>query len=136
MKRITRRQARAWLAPMRDCFHQMKTGEVDSIRGYAVTRLHAKDDYARIDFCIAGFRALIARLCPELDASLLERVEKKLAAGSPLTIQEVDASMAIFKQSESALLRHTVSAVKSAVLTEQINIELDALGLNESPASP
>ena len=41
MKRITRRQARSWLAPMRDCFAQMKTGEVDAaIRGYAVTRLH------------------------------------------------------------------------------------------------
>lgn len=132
MKRITRRQARAWLAPMRECFSQMKSGEVDSIRGYAVTRLHDKDDYARIDFCIAGFRALLVRLCQELDASPLERVEKKLAAGTPLTLQEIDAALSLFNRSESALLRHSVSAIKSAVLAEQIAIEFDALGLNES----
>ncbi len=135
MKRITRRQVRAWLAPMRACFTQMKTGEVDSIRGYPVTRLHHNDDYARIDYCIAGFRALIIRLCPELDASPLERVEKKLAAGTPLTIQEVDDSLALFNHSESALLRHSPAALKSAVLSEQISIEMSALGLNESTAA-
>lgn len=130
MKRLTRRQAKSWLAPMRACFAQMKTGEVDAIRGYAVTRLHDKDDYARIDFCIAGFRALVNRLCPEIDASPLERVEKKLAAGTPLTVQEVDAALTLFNKSESALLRHSVEAIKSAVVVEQIAIELDALGIN------
>ena len=59
MKKITRRQARAWHLPMRKCLRQIRaTGYADSIRGYAVTRLHASDDYARIDYCAAGFRAL------------------------------------------------------------------------------
>lgn len=136
MKRITRRQARSWLAPMRDCFAQMKTGEVDAIRGYAVTRLHHKDEYARIDSCIAGFRALIVRLCPEINPAPLERVEKKLAAGTPLTVQELDAALSLFKQSENALLRHSIAAVKSAVLAEQIVIELDSLGITDSTETP
>lgn len=79
MKRITRRQARSWLSPMRDCFLQMLEGEVDAINGYPVTRLHHDDDYARIDYCIAGFRALLDRLCPEIDTAPLARLEKRLA---------------------------------------------------------
>lgn len=125
MKRLTRRQAQAWLAPMRRCFADMKSGECDSIRGYAVTRMDHNDDYARIDWCIAGFRALLDRLCPEIDSAPLSRVEKKLAAGTPLTVAEIDAALAILKTCETALLRHSVAAVKSAVLTEQIVIELD-----------
>lgn len=127
--RITRRQARAWLAPIRRCFAQMKSGEVDCVRGYAVTRLHGGDDYARIDFCIAGFRALIARLCPDIGCAPLESIEKKLAAGVLLTVGEIDAALALLARSETALLRHTVAAVKSAVLSEQIDIEMDAMGL-------
>lgn len=55
MKRITRRQARSWLSPMRDCFLQMLEGEVDAINGYPVTRLHHDDDYARIDYSLGEF---------------------------------------------------------------------------------
>lgn len=80
MKRITRRQAQAWLAPIRKALRQIAdTGEADSVQGYAVTRLHRSDDYARIDYCIAGFRALMGRLWPELDCNPLTRIEKRLA---------------------------------------------------------
>ena len=125
-KRVTRHQIRSWLAPMRRCFAEMKSGEVDSIRGYAVTRDH-EGDYARIDFCIAGFRALIARLCSEIDTSPLERIEKKLAAGIALTVAEVDGALTLFKHCEDELIKRTADEIKSAVLTEQIVIELDEI---------
>lgn len=125
MRRVTRRQIRSWLAPMRRCFSDMKAGEVDAIRGYAVTRLDHNDEYARIDFCIAGFRALINRLCAHLDDASLVRVEKRLAAGAPITVDEIDAALAFLRTCEDALIRHTVGEVKSAVLTEQLAIELD-----------
>ena len=32
----TRAQARAWLQPLRDAFGEMRTGEVDAVKGYAV----------------------------------------------------------------------------------------------------
>lgn len=129
MKKITRRQVQAWLAPMRACFAQMRQGEVDAIRGYAVTRLHHKDDYARIDYCIAGFRCLIDRLCPEINTAPLLIIEKKLANGLPLTIKEIDLALTQLKHCENAMLRHPVQSVKDAVMTEQISIELEQHGL-------
>lgn len=129
MKRITRRQIRSWLYPIRRCLAEIKSGEVDAIRGYAVTRLDHKDEYARTDFCIAGFRALINRLCGNLDDAPLTRVEKRLAAGTPLTVAEIDAALAFLRVCEDALIRHTVEEVKSAVLTEQLNIEFEETGL-------
>lgn len=127
MKRITRRQVRAWLAPMRRCFAEMKTGEVDAIRGYAVTRLNSADDYARIDFCCAGFRGLLARLCPSMDVTPIERIERKLAAGVMLSQAEIDEVLALLNRCEDELLGHSIQAVKSAVLDEQIAIEFDQI---------
>ena len=128
MKRITRRQARAWLLPMRKCLRQIRaTGEADSIRGYAVTRLHASDDYARIDYCAAGFRALMERICPHIDTAPLLRIEQRRAAGVPLEVEHVDASLRMLVAVENDLIRHTVAEVKDAVLIEQCLIELDEM---------
>ena len=132
MKHVTRKQMRAWLAPMRACFAQMRSGEVDSIRGYAVTRLDQKDEYARIDFCINGFSALIDRLCPDMDTSLLHRISKALANGVPLTVAEIDRALSLLHRCEDALIERTVDEVKSAVLTEQVCIEVDAMGLRDA----
>ena len=132
MKHVTRKQMRAWLAPMRACFAQMRSGEVDSIRGYAVTRLDQKDDYARIDFCINGFSALIDRLCPDVDTATLHRISKALANGVPLTIAEIDSALSLLRRCEDRLIKRTVAEVKSAVLTEQVCIEIDELGLREA----
>ncbi len=128
MKRITRRQARAWLAPMRSCLRQIRaTGESDTIRGYAVTLLHASDDYARVDYCIAGFRGLTDRLCQHIDSAPLLRLEKLFAAGAPLTIDLIDDALRMLRMVEDELIKHTVEAVQDAVLVEQIMIELDAI---------
>ena len=120
MKRVTRKQICSWLAPIRACFAQLRTGEVDSIRGYAVTRLDKKDDYARVDFCINGFVALIERLCPDVDTALLHRISKALANGVPLTVAEIDSALSLLHRCEDRLIKRTVAEVKSVVLTEQI----------------
>ena len=128
MKRITRRQASAWLEPMRSCLREIRaTGESDTIRGYAVTRLHDRDDYARIDYCIAGFRGLTDRLCPHIDSAPLRRLEQRFAAGSPLTIELIDDALRMLRVVEGELMQHSVAEVKDAVLTEQILIEMDAM---------
>jgi hypothetical protein len=131
-KRLTRKQARAWLAPIRACFGQIKSGEVDAVRGYAVTRLHASDDYARIDFCIAGFRGLLARLVPTLDIGPLLSVERKLANGVPLTIQEIDAAFRLLRECEGHLVGLPRQVLIGAVQTEQIVIEMESLGIKEA----
>jgi hypothetical protein len=125
MKRVKRLQAQAWLAPIRDCFAQIKTGYVDTVAGYPVARLHDQDDYARTDFCIAGFRGLIARAFPEIDTSPMLRVEKKLAAGTPLTIQEIDQCLGILNRCEDEMTGCPIRTLKDAVITEQIKIEID-----------
>lgn len=130
--KVTRRQVQAWLAPMRNCFRQMREGEVDSIRGYAVTRLHSADDYARIDFCIAGFRGLLARLVPTLDIGPLLSVERKLANGVPLTIQEIDAAFRLLRECEGHLVGLPRQVLIGAVQTEQIVIEMESLGIKEA----
>lgn len=128
-KKITRRKAAQWLAPMRAAFQQMKTGEVDSIRGYAVTKLHHRDDYARIDFCIAGFRALISRLFPDIELSDLEKIERRLAAGVPIAYQDIDCALSILRRVEDSMVGIHQSVVTDAVLTEQIIIEVEQKGM-------
>lgn len=133
MKRITRRQARAWLDPMRRTFREMAaTGAVDSVKGYAVTRLHDRDDYVRIDFATAGFRALMSRLWPALECAALHRIEKRLAAGLMIEREDLTAALVLLNDVERRLMKKTVREVKDAVLAEQIVIELEHLGLKEA----
>ena len=133
MSKVTRRQVQSWLAPMRECFRRIRVdGEVDSIRGYAVTRLHHNDDYARIDHCIAGFRGLLSRLAPGLDVGPLLLVERKLANGVPLTVPEIDTAFRLIRECEGALVGLPRSALLGAVQTEQIAIELESLGIKEA----
>ena len=135
MKRITRRQTRAWLYPMRSCLRQIRaTGESDTIRGYAVTRLHASDDYARVDYCIAGFRGLTDRLCQHIDSAPLLRLEKRFAAGAPMTVDLIDDALRMLRMVEDELIKHTVYAVQDAVLVEQIMIELEAIAEDRKAA--
>lgn len=125
--RVTRRQAQSFLAPMRRAIAEMRTGEVDAVHGYAVTRLptHAAA-YARLDYCLAGTRAFMERLAPHIDCAPLERVEKKLAHGTPLTMAELDACTAVLRRVEDALTGADRRTVQSVLLTTQIAIELEA----------
>lgn len=105
---------------------------MDAIHGYPVTRLHHGDDYARVDYCIAGFRALMSRLLPGTDTSPLVRVEKRLANGVPVTHADLEACMRLFREVETQLLRFTKQQLIDAATTEQIAIELEVLGLKEA----
>lgn len=125
----TRKQAKTWLAPIRDAIAEMRTGEVDAIRGYAVTRLHTGDDYARIDYCINGFVALIERLMPHVDLFALEALSVRLEKGIPLTLKLLDSCAAILKVVEDNLITIARRDLIDAANLEQIIIEVDRLGL-------
>lgn len=127
--RMTRRKVQAWLAPVRSCMKEMKGGEVDAIQGYAVTRLHTEDDYVRVDYCMSGFRMLVGRLCPDMDLTAMEKVEKKLHHGVLLDIKDIDDVMSLLKTVENRLIRIDEQVVRSAVLTEQIAIEMERVGI-------
>ena len=128
MRRMTRSMARAWLAPMRACLRQIRdTGEADTISGYPVTQMPGDTDYARIDYCCAGFRALMERICPHIDSTPLRRIEQLLAAGAPLTVEHLDDAFRMMRAVENDLIKHSVAEVKDAVLVEQILIEMDEM---------
>lgn len=130
----TRKQAKTWLSPIRDAIAEMRTGEVDAIRGYAVTRLHTGDDYARIDYCINGFLALIARLMPDMDLAALRTVSTRLANGVPLTIELLDRCAVILKTVEDRLINIPRRELIDAANLELTICEVERLGLDQEAA--
>jgi hypothetical protein len=97
-------------------------------------RLHAIDDYARVDYCIAGFRGLTDRLCQHIDSAPLLRLEQRFAAGAPMTVDLIDDALRMLRMVEDELIKHTVYAVQDAVLVEQIMIELEAIAEDRKAA--
>lgn len=129
----TRAQAQALLAPIRKAFAEIKTGEVDAYRGYAITRIKPTDeDFARIDYCINGFVALIDRLLPDLDTGPMKRVSAKLANGVLLEMADLEACDAVLNATEDRLLTKTRAELIDAANTEMTVIELERLGLKEA----
>lgn len=129
----TRKQARGWLEPIRKALRQMMQGEIDSYRGYAITRLHhTDDDFARVDHCINGFLAMIERVMPDIDTGPLSRVSRKLTHGVLLTADEIAACFVLLNACEDRMITISRERLKEAALTEQINIELEMLGLKEA----
>ena len=128
----TRKQAQAWLAPIRNALSDLRSGTVDAIRGYPVTRLHAGDDYARIDWCINGFVVLTDRLMPDVDTVALRRLSKKLEIGTPLVLADIDACVGPLHQVESRLIKLPRQTLIDAALIEQINIELERLEIRDA----
>ena len=132
MKRATRREIKAWLLPMRKAITDLRSGEVDSLRGYPVTRRLADGEYLRIDACLAGFRCMILRIIPGLDIAPLARVENKLFNGVYLTVDEIDAALRVLRRCEDLLVRVPRDRIDACVSTEQIAIELERRGIVEA----
>jgi len=129
-KTPTRKQAAAWLAPIRKAFREMKSGECDAYRGYAITRIHHCDnDFARVDYCINGFVAMLERVAPNFDVSAMRKVSKRLENGVLMTVEEIDACFLLLNQCETLLTKIPRNVLKDAAQTEQINIEFELLGL-------
>lgn len=133
LKPPTRKQAQAWLAPIRRALLDLRTGEIDAYRGYAITRIHwADDDFARVDHAINGFVALIERLMPDLDLGPLRRVSKKLESGVLLTLAEVNSCLALLEPVENRLMSFRRCDLVDAANTEMVSIELERLGLKDA----
>jgi hypothetical protein len=114
---------------MRATFRAMRSGEIESIRGYPVTRSAVSDQWERVDFCCAGFRGLIERVLPGTDCAPLLKVERRLAAGVLMCVEDIDAALVFLRSIEKPLMGLSVEAVTSGVRTEQLQIEMDALGV-------
>jgi hypothetical protein len=129
----TRKQMQAWLDPIRKAMAEIRTGEVDAYRGYPITRIHhADNDFARVDFAINGFLALITRLMPDCDVTPLQRLSKKLENGVLLSLDEVTECGVLLNAIEDKLLTFTRAQLKDAADLEMIIIELERLDIKEA----
>ena len=129
MKHMTRRQVTGWLLPIRAALKEMLSGEVDSIRGYAVTRLHNGDEYERVDWCMAGFVGVLSRIFPDLDLSPMTKLQRLLAAGTPIHAEDVHKALALLKSLETPLIKEDWHRIKACLTTEMLSIELSELGM-------
>jgi len=125
MRRVTRREATYWLAPIRATLAEMRQGDIAAIDDVPVTRLYPGDDYARIEFCINAFRSFLSRIC-DLNCTSLAVIERKIAENTPITYQEIDDAFAFIKKCEDAITGMPFAAFQSAVTTESIAIEIEA----------
>lgn len=126
----TRREMKTWLDPIRRAFAEIRTGEVDSWRGYPITRIHHADtDFARVDHAINGFVSMLDRLEIGIDTGPLKRVSKKLECGVLLELQEVDECTAILKAAESHLLKFNREKLWETAQTEMTRIEFERRGI-------
>ena len=96
----------------------IRDAEARSRRRTHIAASHQIVNLRRVD----GFRGA-AR------TALLRRIERRLAAGVLMRVEDIDAALAFLRSIEKPLMGLSVSAVTSAVRTEQIAIELDALGI-------
>ena len=107
----------------------MLTGEVDSIRGYAVTRLHNGDEYERVDYCLAGFVGVLSRIFPALDLSPMTKLQRLLAAGTPIHAEDVHKALALLKSLETPLIKEDWYRIKACLTTEMLSIEFSEMGM-------
>ena len=129
MKRMIRRQVDGWFLPIRSALREMLSGEVDSIRGYAVTRLHNGDEYERVDWCIAGFVGALSRIFPDLDLSPMTKLQRLLAAGTPIHAEDVHKALALLKSLETPLIKEDWHRIKACLTTEMLSIEFSEMGM-------
>ena len=127
MKRMTRKQVTGWLLPIRSALKEMLSGEVDSIRGYAVTRLHNGDEYERVDWCMAGFVGVLSRIFPDLDLSPMTKLQRLLAAGTPIHAEDVHKALALLKSLETPLIKEDWHRIKACLTTEMLSIEFSEM---------
>ena len=127
MKRMTRKQVTGWLLPIRAALKEMLSGEVDSIRGYAVTRLHNGDEYERVDWCMAGFVGVLSRIFPDLDLSPMTKLQRLLAAGTPIHAEDVHKALALLKSLETPLIKEDWHRIKACLTTEMLSIEFSEM---------
>ena len=80
-----------------------------------------------MDWAIDGFLGLIERLFPHIDTAALSELRDCIATDQQATAQEIEAALRVLNIVEDGLVRMTVADVQAARLTEEIQIELDAM---------
>lgn len=121
MKKMTRRQAKAWLLPIRQKINEMRSGYVESYRGYAITPA-VNGVCVRLDHFIEGFTNLIELVTPCVDIGPVRTIQKRLTANTPFTLEDIDAAIRSLNQCENELVKTPIKKVMDAMNTAEIRV--------------
>lgn len=126
MKKVTRRKVVAWFAPLRRALVEIKaTGEVETINDQPVMTIARKDDYVRIDFCIASYVRCLKSIFPGAEYSDFTKVQHKLTAGKQITTEEIEVIQNRLNALVPLLMKTPMAVARSAMVDEQISAEFD-----------
>ena len=131
-KPLERRRVQSFLSPITRAFNQMMTGYVDTIRGYAVTRLAHKDEWERTDECLNGVISAMTRLFPDLDLQILKTISTHLFNGTMMEREDILSAKRLLKEIEDRMIKKTWQQVMDATQTTQIEIHMEQLGFKEA----
>lgn len=126
-------KVRRTFGPLYQLVKDLRQGEIDAIKGEPV--LIAWGEYMSIAHTLTGFAGCFRRIAPEADLSIFDRIAARLHHGTPLTESDVDMLELALRQVEAIYRTTPLAKLKQAIMTEQIQIELDALGANRTTAN-
>ena len=125
----TRRQREAKVertfSPLYALVEQLRTGEVDAVRGYPV--LECWGEFMRADQVLNEVRRCFDRISPHADWAAFDAVGRRLGNGTPITDDDVETLFNTIKMAESVYRSTSLDFLRSMIRTEQIAIELDAM---------
>lgn len=126
-----RRQIRRWLDPIRRSITQMKRHDVDTVRGYAVTRLFHADNYGNVHEALEGFAFFIGRLVPGANVAPFSKLAKHLHSGVPVESTLIDNCASILHDIERAMIKIPRNVIIDTARDTTIAIEFELLGLTK-----
>lgn len=77
---------------------------------------------------MAGFRGMIERLFPGLDTGPLVALEAQIESQRVMREADILGALRLLRDVEDRMIRLTVAEVQDARITEEIKIEIDAMG--------
>lgn len=113
--------------PLRELSKQIKDDAVDSIKGVPI--LFAWGEHMAAADALHEIAMLFGRMDKEMDVEPINTLAKRLKHSVPLDMDTVKRFDQAIDNCEALYLTLPVKQIKEAILTEQIAIEMSAMGV-------
>ena len=131
--RISRRESAQICSKIRAGFMELRSGYATTYRGYVVFK-DWQGKLSRTDEALLGWVECWKRFDTGLDLTPHDRLRRKLSAGTPLTIAEIDDALSLLRKQENILATLPRDFIQDKTNTELIAIEMEQLGIKEMAA--
>lgn len=122
----------ATFRPIRELVRQLRAGEVDTVKGVPIMP-EWSGGYVEVCPALEGWASCWQRINAAeglgITATACERVAKALHYSKPLTVEEVEAFAQEVEAQAAAYAVMPMSVIRRHILTEQVAIEFEAMGL-------